>query len=105
MKTLSEQATELLHQIEVTLPASESATNLAILAGDLLRAINLGDAPRGEWTMAQRKLLNLPDRPDDYVAYLTFKHRGDDPAVSFLRLCDSSDEGAFKVYRNPNYVS
>ena len=99
MKTLSEQATELLREIEVTLPTSHAATGLAILTGELLRAINLGDVPRGEWTEEQRKLLNLPDRLDDYVAYLKFERRGDDPNVSFIKLCDSLDEGAFKVYR------
>lgn len=97
MKTLSEEAKELLHQIEVKLPASESATTLAVLAGDLLRAINLGDAPRGEWSPAQRELLNLPPKADDYVAYLKFKHYGDTHDIPFLCICDSSDEGAFKA--------
>jgi len=59
--TLSERARDLLANIEA-LPAGPECTNLAILAGELVRAINLGDEPRGEWTAEQRALLNLPPR-------------------------------------------
>jgi hypothetical protein len=38
---------------------------------------------------------------DNYVAYLRFGHRNDNPDIAVLRVCDSDAQGAFKVYRRP----
>lgn len=55
---LSRRCSDLLSEIE-TLPCSEKASTLSVLASELLREINLGEEPRGEWTSEQRRLLNI----------------------------------------------
>ncbi len=43
----------------------------------------------------------LKDESDDFVAYLRFRKRADNENIKWLSVCNSTDEGAFKVYRRP----
>ena len=56
-------------------------------------------------TNLTREQLEAARKPltDDYVAWMRYEHYDEQP--THIMLCDSDEEGAFKVYRHPVIAS